>query len=262
VRARDDTRRDDHLAPSPSHPVPPTVFVRPPPYSDLSFNKIKVIEGLESLVRLRDLSLYNNEIASPIGDGLDGLSSLQCLSLGNNHLTDLHSVLDFRRLPKLEALSLEGNPLCRPPEGAGANARDAYRVFCHAFLPRLRYLDFQLITAAEKASARDGGVPADKLQEVEEKDAAEEKVRLRARERAELIARLSAANLEVIETFPEELLEEDLDYAKIRGMAGVATLLQAFRDALVQPGADLRQLGMDKDGLIRVRRGRRRRWGG
>lgn len=83
-------------------------------------------------------------------EGLDSLTSLQCLSLGNNLIPQLESVLYFRKLPALEALTLEGNPCCKPSEGS----RDNYAVYVHAFLPKLRYLDYRLITAAEKMAAR------------------------------------------------------------------------------------------------------------
>lgn len=47
---------------------------------DLSFNQISVIEGLETLTKLQDLSLFNNNI-SVIG-GLDSMTMLNVLSIG------------------------------------------------------------------------------------------------------------------------------------------------------------------------------------
>lgn len=47
---------------------------------DLSFNQIEAIEGLSTLTRLQDLSLYSNRIAA-LG-GLDALTDLNVLSLG------------------------------------------------------------------------------------------------------------------------------------------------------------------------------------
>lgn len=121
--------------------------------ADLSFNRITKIENLSHLKSLHDLSLFSNEIATV--EGLEELTSLQCLSLGNNLLAKLESVLYFRRLPALEALTLEGNPLCKPSEGS----RDNYQSYVHAFLPKLKYLDYRLITAAEKMAARLVRVP-------------------------------------------------------------------------------------------------------
>jgi Leucine-rich repeat (LRR) protein len=47
---------------------------------DLSFNQITTIEGLESLTKLQDLSLFSNRI-SIIG-GLDAMADLNVLSIG------------------------------------------------------------------------------------------------------------------------------------------------------------------------------------
>lgn len=47
---------------------------------DLSFNNISKLEGLETLTKLKDLSVFNNNIAKL--EGLDTLTSLQVLSVG------------------------------------------------------------------------------------------------------------------------------------------------------------------------------------
>lgn len=73
------------------------------------------------------------------------LESLRCLSLGNNHLAspdDVHEAL--RPLSRLEALTLCGNPLVAAAGGPGP-----YRHRVVALLPRLRYLDHELVTAAQ-----------------------------------------------------------------------------------------------------------------
>ena len=62
---------------------------------DLSFNRIAAVEGLASLVLLEDLSLFSNELAT-LGGGLDGLTRLQCLSLGNNCIEELAEVGEGR----------------------------------------------------------------------------------------------------------------------------------------------------------------------
>lgn len=64
---------------------------------DLSFNNIEAIEGLDTLVNLEDLSLFNNRITKI--DSLDCLVKLQVLSLGNNQLNDLMNVSAQGRLP-------------------------------------------------------------------------------------------------------------------------------------------------------------------
>lgn len=59
-------------------------------FSDLSFNNIEAIEGLDTLVNLEDLSLSNNRIAKI--DSLDALVKLQVLSLGNNQIGNIMNV--------------------------------------------------------------------------------------------------------------------------------------------------------------------------
>lgn len=65
----------------------PLSQARPP---DLSFNNIEAIEGLDTLVNLEDLSLFNNRISKI--DSLDALVKLQVLSLGNNHIGNMMNV--------------------------------------------------------------------------------------------------------------------------------------------------------------------------
>lgn len=57
---------------------------------DLSFNNIEVIEGLDKLTKLEDLTLYNNRIS--ILENLDNLKDLHVLSIGNNSLENLEQV--------------------------------------------------------------------------------------------------------------------------------------------------------------------------
>lgn len=57
---------------------------------DLSFNNIEAIEGLDTLVNLEDLSLFNNRISKI--DSLDALVKLQVLSLGNNQIGNMMNV--------------------------------------------------------------------------------------------------------------------------------------------------------------------------
>ena len=171
---------------------------------DLSFNAIASLEGLAALTRLTDLSLYNNRITEV--SGLSACTSLQCASLGNNLVEDLlATVLLLRKMPALEVLTLEGNPLCKQGEGG----RDMYRPYCFAFCPRLKYLDYQLVTDAERLAAREGGVPSEKLAEVEEADAAEALAKRREKEAAEQLADYVAANLEVIETIVTDIFADE-----------------------------------------------------
>lgn len=61
--------------------------------ADLSFNNIEVIEGLDKLVSLEDLTLYNNRIS--LIENMDSLTRLHVLSLGNNDLSKLDNVSYF-----------------------------------------------------------------------------------------------------------------------------------------------------------------------
>ena len=54
---------------------------------DLSFNQITVIDGLEQLTQLEDLSLYANEVSKV--QNLEKLTKLACLSLGKNKVDQL-----------------------------------------------------------------------------------------------------------------------------------------------------------------------------
>ena len=57
---------------------------------DLSFNNIEVIEGLDTLVKLRDLTLFNNRITRI--ENMDTLVHLHVLSIGNNNIKGLENV--------------------------------------------------------------------------------------------------------------------------------------------------------------------------
>jgi len=58
--------------------------------SDLSFNNIEVIEGLEKLTKLEDLTLFNNRISRL--ENMDALTQLHVLSIGNNKVDQLDNV--------------------------------------------------------------------------------------------------------------------------------------------------------------------------
>lgn len=79
------SRRD--CAVSLMNPMTYKCFLFPP---DLSFNNIEVIEGLDNLVKLQDLSLYNNRISKI--ENLDTLQELQIFSIGNNNIRALENV--------------------------------------------------------------------------------------------------------------------------------------------------------------------------
>lgn len=111
--------------------------------ADLSFNNIEVVQGLEKLHCLRDLSLAHNRIRS-LDHTLSTLPRLQVLSLGCNLLEGLDQVRAFREYPALQSLTLRGNPLA---------SETGYPGFVMAYVPSLVYLDFCMVMEPE---VRDG----------------------------------------------------------------------------------------------------------
>lgn len=57
---------------------------------DLSYNNIEKIEGLDTLVKLQDLILFNNRIS--VIENMDALLNIEIISLGNNLISQLDSV--------------------------------------------------------------------------------------------------------------------------------------------------------------------------
>lgn len=83
---------------------------------DLSFNRITKIEGLETLVNLTDLSLYNNQITQL--EGLHNCAKLNIFSVGNNLIRTFEEVLSYfgkgadKRIKfrYLQVMNVYGNP--------------------------------------------------------------------------------------------------------------------------------------------------------
>ena len=70
---------------------------------------IEKIEGLEYLVALEDLSLYDNKISKL--NNLENLKNLNVLSVGKNQLDSLDECVDYlcELSNKLEVLKIKGN---------------------------------------------------------------------------------------------------------------------------------------------------------
>lgn len=93
-----------------------------------------MIEGLNSLVNLKDLSLAYNHVK--VLENMDSLP-LQVLSIGNNLIDKLEQLSYLRTFSQLKAVSLAGNPV--------ANDNN-YQPFVLAHLPALVYFDYRLVS--------------------------------------------------------------------------------------------------------------------
>lgn len=119
------TAQPRHRTAKPLHRSAPSL----PP--DLSFNNIEVIKGLDSLVNLEDLSLFNNRISRI--DSLDALGKLQVLSLGNNQIDNIMNVSGRHAHTRAHARGSD-----RAGSAAWAGAPGASQVFSPLPLTHLR----------------------------------------------------------------------------------------------------------------------------
>ncbi|KAL3102171.1 hypothetical protein niasHS_003580 [Heterodera schachtii] len=112
---------------------------------DLSDNNIRKLDNLPRLKRLETLLLHNNRvdfISKEIGDQLTKLSTLV---LTNNNLAQLGDIDVLASCPRLEYLSLQGNPLTHLPK---------YRQYVIYKLKNVRVLDYKRIRLAERQAAK------------------------------------------------------------------------------------------------------------
>ena len=93
-----------------------------------------MIEGLSTLVNLKDLSLAHNHIKTV--ENMDGLP-LQVLSIGNNLIGRLDQLSYLRTFSQLKAVTLAGNPVASDTN---------YQQFVLAHLPALVYFDYRLVS--------------------------------------------------------------------------------------------------------------------
>ena len=107
---------------------------------------IEEIKGLDNLRLLEDLSLFSNRITEL--KGLDNLENLNVLSVGCNEIAVLDdSVRYLHRLRNnLEVLKIKDNAF---PD----TSEKEYKGRIIAYLKNLKYLDYELIEAQERAKA-------------------------------------------------------------------------------------------------------------
>jgi len=112
---------------------------------DLSDNNIRKLDNLPKLKRLETILLHNNRvdyISKEIGDQLPKLSTLV---LTNNNLRELGDIDALTTCPRLEYLSLQGNPLTHLPK---------YRQYVIYKLKTVRVLDYKRIRLADREAAK------------------------------------------------------------------------------------------------------------
>jgi len=112
---------------------------------DLTDNNIRKIENLPLLNRLETFLLHNNRIQQIQKDIGEKLPHLKTLALTNNNISELGDIAPLSNCPKLEYLSLMGNPITHKPH---------YRAYVIAKLPKLRVLDFRRIKDVERTASK------------------------------------------------------------------------------------------------------------
>jgi hypothetical protein len=169
---------------------------------DLSFNNIEKIEGLEMLTKLRDLTLYGNRITTV--ENMEMLVCLSCFSIGKNQLSDVQNVKYLRQFDELRMLTIQGNPIASEPD---------HRFIVLAHLPRLKYLDYQMVEESEFLMARERH--EDRMHQLEEEDQQkqERKKKQEVFDAEEKL--LLEANSGGMMNLFERMLKEDSEFSKI-----------------------------------------------
>ncbi|XP_041943403.1 dynein regulatory complex subunit 3 [Alosa sapidissima] len=200
---------------------------------DLSFNNIEKIEGLDKLVNLQDLSLFNNRIS--VIENIETLLSLQILSIGNNFISELDNVLYLRRFKDLRTLNLAGNPLCK---------EENYKIFIAAYLPDLVYLDYRLLDEKTREAAfakYQYAIEEKKHNEAQEQKAKDEKKKIE--EELQLHKDAFVEYLNGSYLF-ESMFADDAEATKLAHLPGVPTLLESFKNQLVNLCTQLFEAGL------------------
>lgn len=194
------------------------------PTADLSFNNIEKIEGLETLVKLTDLVLFNNLITEL--EGLDTLQSLCTLSVGNNRLEHLgpdgehQGLMYLRQIPSIRILNLDGNPICM---------NEDYRPYVLAHIKNLRYLDYRLVDGGAVTAAKERY--QDQILEIEEQEATQQAEEEKRAKEAAKEARLAEANLGGLEGLLDKMLAEDKDLKKVAALDTHNSMLEESIDS-------------------------------
>ncbi|XP_062508363.1 dynein regulatory complex subunit 3-like isoform X2 [Corticium candelabrum] len=199
---------------------------------DLSFNNIAEISGLDRLVKLQDFSLFHNSVMHI--ENMDSLVELQVLSLGSNSLSNLEEIQYLRRFPNLQALSLAGNTFCD---------RD-YKNYALAYLPTLKYFDYQMIIEDERVNAIEahrfgieGTLQKERSEQQDREDEAERMKTSKLHEAAYVDGMFGTVLF-------ESMFSEDQDAARLVQMPEANEIFEDFREKFVLVCEEIAALGL------------------
>ncbi|KFG99896.1 leucine rich repeat-containing protein [Toxoplasma gondii VAND] len=197
---------------------------------DLSFNNISEISGLSNLANLTDLSLYSNRI-SKIGSGLEGCLKLNVLSLGRNAIVDLSEIHHLRRYPNLQCLNLDGNPLCKA---------ENYTPYILAFLPKLRYLDYQLIDRRKIVAVQESVQP-EELTDMKKQESVEAALTEQQKKREKTTKHLAANFCAFLDDVANRFFGESVIPVPVTVLKDFPLLRDTFLEKLEILATNLRQ---------------------
>ncbi|RYG57525.1 hypothetical protein EON66_00180 [archaeon] len=158
----------------------------------------------------------------------------------------LLQIVYLKRFAALKSLALDGNPMAKAKP-------EAYRSFCLAFLPHLRFLDYALITPAQRTAAKDAGVTPDLLLLVEEKEMQRKRAREKQEGRTAGMRNLVEANIEVANTLLPTLFDDDQEHAKLKNLPGLPALMESLKTSFSYCCDEFRTAGLLKHNTIVVR---------
>ena len=187
---------------------------------DLSFNRITETKGLDTLTKLKDLTLFNN--ATEVS-GLDQQHGLHTLSLGNNKIESLDQISKLREFTQLKSLNFEGNPVCKQEE---------YRAYTLAHLESLEFLDYSLISSEDVVTARE--TFQDELIILQEKESMAKATADREAMKAAATENLRKANMIVVETMYNDMFKEDQEMLKLTLLPGIKELLEDYQEKIMR----------------------------
>jgi hypothetical protein len=126
---------------------------------DLSYNRLKHLEGLSEFKVLEELILDNNDLSDGALECLPSLPRIHTLSLNKNKIDNCDQLLEEvkKKCPSLRYLSLLGNTACpNPLLGYGHDEDDyrRYRLYVLYRLPNLKFLDSSIVSEDERKEAK------------------------------------------------------------------------------------------------------------